>query len=203
MFNVRPASAAARACAAPAAFFTALRPFFGGSIGAGQVAGMIAKLTAFDAAGSPLAHVAYGLATSWWETGRTMQPAREAGHGAGQQYGKPGAHGGQIPYGRGDVQLTWDTGYERADRELGLHGALLADFDLALRPDISAQIMVRGMGEGWFTGRRFADYLPASGPASLPAMTAARAIINGRDRAAEIAVAAQHFQAALAAGGWS
>jgi hypothetical protein len=40
-----------------------------------------AKLAAFDAQGSPLAYVAYGVATSFQETGAKMQPVPEIGRG--------------------------------------------------------------------------------------------------------------------------
>ncbi len=204
MTDIRPTPAApTRALRTPAAFFTALRPLFGGSLTTSQVAGIEAKLLAFGDARAPLAWVAYGLATSWWETAHTMQPVREIGQGRGCAYGAPGCHGGQIAYGRGDVQLTWDHNYERADRELGLHGALIADYDLALRPDISARIMVEGMIEGWFTGRTLGDCLPTTGRAGLAAFVKARAIINGSDHAAQIAAAAATFQDALVAGGWA
>ncbi len=48
------------------------------------------------------------------------------------------------------------------------------------------------MREGWFTGRRLADYLPGD-------HAGARRIVNGTDRAAEIAALARGFEAALAA----
>ncbi|RZL27966.1 MAG: hypothetical protein EOP64_05920 [Sphingomonas sp.] len=44
-----------------------------------------------------------------------------------------------------------------------------------------AQIMVLGMTEGWFTGKRFASYLPAKAPATTVQFTSARRIINGID----------------------
>lgn len=200
----RPTPAASsRALATPAAFFAGVRPLFGGSLGTSQLAGIQAKLNAFGAVAAPIAWTAYGLATSAWETAMAMTPVSEAGCGRGLPYGVPGCHAGQVAYGRGDVQLTWDRNYERADRELGLGGALIADYALALRPDISAQIMVRGMVEGWFTGKRFADYLPVVGFASSAQFTAARRIINGVDRAAQVASYAAVFQEALADGHWS
>jgi hypothetical protein len=146
--------------------------------------------------------VAYALATAAWETARTMQPIAEYGKGRGRKYGAPGRNKGQVPYGRGYVQLTWDENYERADRELGLNGALIADYELALKPDIAGQIMRRGMVEGWFTGRKFAHTLPAKGPAAREAFVSSRPIINGRDKAAEIADLAMAFQQACQAGGW-
>lgn len=199
---VKPAIAATLALAAPGAFYTAIRPLFNGALRASQFTGIEAKLKAFGAIGSPIAWIAYGLATSFWETAHTMQPVEEIGRGRGRAYGVPGHNAGQIAYGRGDVQLTWDRNYERADRELGLRGALIADYRLALRPDISARIIVEGMTEGWFTGRKFADYLPIAGRATRARFEAARRIINGTDRAAAIAAVALAFQDALTAGRW-
>ncbi|WP_271300626.1 hypothetical protein [Sphingomonas sp. CV7422] len=199
-----PAIAAPRALARPKAFFDRIRPMFaGGAINAAQLAGIQCKLDAFGAAGCPIAYVAYGLATSFWETAQTMRPVPEIGRGRGKAYGVPGKHGGQIAYGRGDVQLTWDYNYAKADAELGLKGALIGNYDRALEPMISARIMVEGMLEGWFTGKRLANYLPSTGFASLAQFTQARRIINGTDRAAQIAALAAQFQDALADGGWT
>ena len=201
----KPATASARPAhglASPDKFFASIRPLFG-TMTKAQVEGIEAKLAAFAAKGSPLAHVAYGLATSFWETDRKMQPVPEIGRGRGKTYGKPGKHGGQIAYGRGDVQLTWDFNYERADAELGLKGALTSNYDRAMDTEISAQIMVLGMTEGWFTGKSFASYLPAKGKATVVQFTSARRIINGIDRAEKVAAFAMSFQAALIAGNWT
>ena len=193
----------ATALADPEAFYAVVRKgLFAGSISPAQFEGIQAKLEAFGAAAWPVAYAAYGLATSYWETARTMQPIEEYGKGKGRKYGSPGKHG-QVAYGRGDVQLTWDYNYERADKELGLNGALTADYSLALRPDISARIMVGGMSEGWFTGKKLSDYLPASGTASLDQFEDARRIINGTDHATDIAKVAATFQSGLVAGGWA
>lgn len=202
-----PAAAAATASgiADEAAFFNGLRGggLFPNGLQQPQVDGLKAKLAAFGAAGWPLSFAAYGLATSYWETARTLQPIEEYGKGKGRRYGVPGRNGGQVAYGRGDVQLTWDENYERADRELGLNGALIADYSLALRPDISARIMVAGMEDGWFTGRKLADMLPTKGPATAAQFKASRPIINGHDKDDEIAAIAMKFQAALQTGGWA
>ena len=186
----------------PDPFYAVIRKsLFAGTITTPQFLGIEAKFVAMGAAAWPIAFAAYGLATSYWETARTMQPIEEFGKGKGLKYGTPGKHG-QVAYGRGDVQLTWDYNYERADTELGLGGALTADYALALDPDISARIMVGGMSEGWFTGKKLADYLPAAGTASLEKFAAARRIINGTDKAAEIAKIAATFQSGLVAGAW-
>ncbi len=200
----KPATAPARPARglmSPDKFFASIRPLFG-AMTKPQVEGIEAKLAAFAAAASPLAYVAYGLATSFHETGQKMQPVSEIGRGRGKAYGKPGKHGGQVAYGRGDVQLTWDYNYDRADAELGLKVALTSNYDRAMETEISAQIMVLGMTEGWFTGRSFASYLPAKGKATVGQFTSARRIINGIDRAEKVASYAMSFQSALVAGGW-
>jgi hypothetical protein len=207
MTTASPAKASARPAhelASPAKFFAAIRPL-SGTLTPAQVQGIEAKLAAFAAAASPIAHIAYGLATSFHETARKMQPVEEIGRGRGKPYGKSGAHRGQVPYGRGNVQLTWDGNYEKADAELDLDGSLLADFGRALETDISARIMVRGIIEGWFAGdkigrHKLSRYLPAKGAASLKQFIPARRIINGVDRAGLVAEYAITFQTALNAG---
>jgi putative chitinase len=167
-----------------------------------QVAGTQRLLQAFGVARWPIAYAAYGLATGWRETNKQMQPVEEA-YFLGD---RADAYRKKLRYypwtGRGDVQLTWEANYRAADVALGLGGALVADPDLALKPDISARIMVWGMSTGAFTGKRLADYLPESGPADIHQFTNARRIINGLDAAVEIAGNALKFQDALAAGGW-
>lgn len=178
----------------PDRFFAALRAAFG-ALTQGQVDGanrLLAGLGADPRLSDPR-QAAYLLATAWHETDATLQPVREIGRGQGRRYGRPGRHGGQVPYGRGYVQLTWDANYERADRELGLGGRLIADYDLALDPAIAYAIASRGMVEGWFTGRRLCDFIHADRCDLLRA----RQIINRMDRAALIAGYARTFAAAL------
>ena len=170
-----------------AAFYKSIRPMFGGALSQAQVDGIEALLAATD--GLPISFRAYLLATCRHETADTMQPIAEYGKGKGKPYGKPGRHG-QAQYGRGYVQLTWDDNYERADDALGLNGALLKDFNLAMQPTIAAKILVRGCSEGWFTGKKLADYLPGD-------YRGARRVVNGLDKADLIAGYAREFEAAL------
>ena len=185
----------------PKAFFQALKPGLFTRLSQSQVEGINALLDAMKAARWPIADIAYGLATAYWETAKTMQPIREYGRGRGRRYGVPGPHGGQIAYGRGYVQLTWPENYQKADVALRLGGRLVANYDLALDPEIAAKIMVRGMREGWFTQRDLDDDLPRQGIAALRQFILSRDIINGTDHAREIAQVAIMFQAALLAGG--
>ncbi|PDT79945.1 hypothetical protein CO676_30305 [Sinorhizobium sp. BJ1] len=180
-----------------AKFFAAVRsPLFAGKMTEKQVQGADAILDEAERRGTPLAHLAYMLATALHETAKTMQPIAEYGKGAGRKYGVKGKYG-QVPYGRGYVQLTWDSNYERADKELGLKGALLRNFNLAMRQDIAAKIMFVGMTEGWFTGKKLADYIGARVD-----YVGARRIINGTDKAKTIAGHATVFEKALKAAGY-
>lgn len=159
-----------------------------------QVDGFNAVLKATE--GHTTAHRAYMLATAWHETAMTMQPIAEYGKGRGRRYGTPGRNGGQIPYGRGYVQLTWDDNYERMDGILRLNGSLIQNYERAMEPAIAADIMVVGMQQGVFTGKGLNDYL-SSDHGSLESFTKARRIINGTDKDRTIAQYALIFQEAL------
>lgn len=181
-------------------FFDEVRkPLFGGRLTASQVSGMEAKIKEFQKAKWPLSWAAYGLATSYHETARKMQPVKE-GLSASERWRKKNLR--YYPwYGRGDVQLTWEENYARADKELGLGGALLNDLDMALDPEISAEIMVRGMEKGWFSGDKngrhtLARHLP-NPTATKAQFKQARRIINLMDKADMIADQAIIFQSAL------
>ncbi|MBB4272803.1 hypothetical protein [Rhizobium mongolense] len=159
----------------------------------GQVKGMEALLDA--AASLAVDETAYVLATAYHETAATMQPIAEYGKGRGHKYGVPGRNGGQVPYGRGFVQTTWDVNYERTDRELGLGGRLIANYDLLLTDyELAAKAAVLGMIEGWYTTKKLADYF-AGGKCDY---VGARRIINGTDKAQKIAGHAAFFAKALA-----
>ena len=95
--------------------------------------------------------------------------------------------------GRGLVQITGRDNYARAGRQLGVD--LASDPDLALRPDLAAGILFAGMAQGWFTGRKLADYFndAVNDPVD------ARRIVNALDRAADIAGYHRAFLAALTA----
>jgi putative chitinase len=202
------------ALANPQAFFNALRSgLLGPTLTADEVSGCNAILGAMD--GTPLAWTAYALATAYHETASTMQPIKEYG---GETYftrlyditgARPQkalamentcAGDGPKYCGRGYVQLTWKRNYRIAGQKCGVD--LVANPELAKRPDIAAKVMREGMTEGWFTGKKFSDYLPAHGRATTGQYARARFIINGSDKAQRIAEHAKKFEAALEAGGW-
>ena len=183
------------------AFFSTVRARLG-SLDRLQVAGLETVLDACE--GAPLAHAAYMLATPWHATAKTMQPVREA-YWLSEEWRK--THLRYYPwYGRGYVQLTWKANYAKADvecAEAGLikPGELLANPDLAMRPDIAAFVMRKGMDEGWFSGVSLGKVLPASGVATRQQYMNARTIINGHDKADLIEDYAQAFEHALRDGG--
>lgn len=148
--------------------------------------------------------LAYILATTFHETAHTMQPIAEYGKGKGRKYGIKGKYG-QVPYGRGYVQLTWDYNYEKADKELKLNGALLKDFDLAMKPEIAVHILFAGMKKGWFTGKSlkdFIDNIDEGDKEDQREFANARRIINGTDKQILISQYALLFEKALKNAGY-
>lgn len=182
-------------------FFDKIRDtLFNGKLTAGQVNGMEAKLKAFREEGFPLSWAAYTLATSYHETAKRMLPVKE-GLSLSDDWRKKNLR--YYPYyGRGDVQLTWKTNYERADKELGLNGALLANLDLALDPVVSAKVIVIGMKEGWFSkGHSLPVHLPDE-VGTIAQFKESRRIVNIMDKAVTIAGYAIKFQDALSEAGY-
>ena len=206
-------------------FFYHVRPvLFAGSLNAAQVQGLDTLLTATES--YPKNQRAYILATAYHETARTMQPIAEYGKGAGRRYGtwRTNSMGvcycdtdgsgnkvyteNEYPhlyYGRGYVQLTWLKNYLKAGQalcDLGLIDdpqVLAKQPNLAMQPEIAATILVQGMQGGWFTGRRLSDYLTDT----TSDYRNARRIINGTDRAAQLADYAVIFEQALNKMDWS
>jgi len=64
--------------------------------------------------------LAYVLATTYHETDKKMQPIAEYGKGKGRSYGKVDPETGEVYYGRGYVQLTWKTNYEKYAKILNI-----------------------------------------------------------------------------------
>ena len=202
------------------AFFNAVRlnPF-PGHLTPSQVSGMEAILD-----GCPvdtlLEHLAYDLGTCPIETGWTMQPIKEKGGAAyfakmydirgdspakARELGNLNPGDGIAFCGRGLVQLTGRANYRKATQRLRALGLLVTGLDLetnpdlAMHPDVAAPVLFIGTREGWFTGKKLSDYLGA-GKADWKG---ARRIINGQDRAGEIALHAQAFAAALKKAGYA
>ncbi|ARQ56869.1 phage-related lysozyme-like protein [Rhizobium sp. Kim5] len=207
-------------------FFKSVRSsVFGGSLTQSQVQGVEALLDACQAYGvTDARHVAYVLATPVIETGNTFEPisenlnysadgllrtfsryfsvtevaayARQPQRIANRAYGDRMGNGPESSgdgwkfRGRGYCQITGRDNYLKFSRLLGVD--LVGNPDLALTQTIAAKIAVVGMRDGVFTGKRLSDYFGVG-----TEWTNARRIINGLDRAADIAKAAKAFHAAI------
>ncbi len=185
-------------------FFDKIRAsLFGGALEGGQVSGIEAILTEAERRNEPVNNTAYALATSHWETANTMQPIREYGKGKGRKYGVPAGPYRHVYYGRGLVQLTWLFNYEKASKKLGFD--FVKNPDAVMEPKWAVRILFEGMTEGWFTGvsfKTFIDAIDESDAEDGREYTGARKIINGKDKAAQIAAIALKYEAALRAAGY-
>ncbi len=177
---------------------------FGGKLTQDQVDGLNTIVQAInDFKLQDKRQAAYILATAYHETAKTMQPISERGSDAYlSKYdtgrlaaalgNTPQADGdGQKYKGRGYVQLTGTANYRKMSTLTGFN--LLKNPEYANRPNIAAQIMMHGMTKGLFTGKRLSDYIN-----SIKCdYKGARRIINGMDRANDIAEYAERFDDAL------
>jgi putative chitinase len=153
--------------------------------------------------------LAYMLATAYHETAHTMQPIGEYGGDdylfkmydpAGNRPAVAASLGNDQPgdgvryKGRGYVQLTGRANYRKLGQRLSVD--LEGNPELVLQPTIAAQVMSVGMTEGLFTGAKLGDFFRDG---EQPRWIEARRIINGLDRAHDIASYATWFYGALQA----
>lgn len=166
------------------------KALFGGKLNQSQVDGINTILKAVSDFGlTDLRHISYVLATAYHETARTMQPIEEYGKGKGHNYGV--AIKGKVYYGRGYVQLTWLSNYVTMGKLLDVN--FVDNPALACDPEIAAKIMLEGMTRGMFTGYKLDDYISGS----KCDYKNARRIINGIDRASDVAEYATKFEQGL------
>ncbi|RKD61568.1 hypothetical protein [Rhizobium sp. WW_1] len=205
-----------------AKFFAAARSsLFSGRLSTNQVNGMEAILDEWQARPFDTRWLAYMLATAYHETDQTMcaisenlnysadglratfpkyftatqaaayarQPQRIANRAYANRMGNGSeASGDGWRYrGRGLVQITGRNNYDRY--------GIADDPDKALDPVKAVEILFDGMTNGRLTGKKLADYFSATATDWI----GARKIINGTDRAADIAGYAKKFLAALEA----
>jgi putative chitinase len=177
-------------------FFENVRGSFG-PLRQNQVDGLTLLLRATE--DLPLRHRAYILATAWHETGPAssdlhMTPRKEIwGPTAAQKryegkktLGNTQPGDGKKYMGRGYVQITGRANYEKGAKLLGVN--LLENPDLAMIPAYAVKLIVHGMTNGWFTGKKLADY---------DSYENMRRVVNGTDRAALIADYAGKFEYAI------
>jgi putative chitinase len=178
----------------------------------------IAADAAITAAPCGMAWAAYMMATVEHETARTFIPIEEIGRGEGKPYGvvlqvacacemtgnnramrlgkaAQNSLRQNVYYGRGYVQLTWQSNYSRLGQALGMGRLLMEQPEVALQPEIAYAILSYGMTRGVFTGKRLGNYLNTSGEDFVQA----RRIVNGLDFADEIAALAVVWETNLLA----
>jgi hypothetical protein len=133
--------------------------------------------------------LAYILGTAYWETAKTMEPVKEA-YWLSENWRRNNLR--YYPwYGRGFVQLTWEANYKKASKKLSTD--LISNPNRVMEPEISAQILVQGSMEGWFTGKKIGDYITLN----RSDFVGARRVINGTDKAKTIAKIARKYDALL------
>ena len=162
-----------------------------------------------------LRFAAYMLATTLHETAYRMKPLEEYGKGRGRKYGRKIKMDGtayekpdRLYFGMGYVQLTWFENYLKSTKALEEnYPEVIARFNAisqipfnllenpvqALDPEIAYCVMSHGMRTGLFTGRRLSQYFTDS----IADWVNARRIINGLDKAENIAKHGREFFAIL------
>lgn len=184
---------------------------FGGRFRQAQVDGISAFLDKWegDMPDADDRWLAYMLATAHHETGQKMQPVREAfgasdddtirrldrafGSGAlhvSKPYWRRDAEG-KAWFGRGFVQITHKANYQRVGDALGID--LVSDPSVALELKIAVDILFKGMIDGLFTNRRLDQFFVGD----RSDWRNARRIVNGLDRADNIAEYGRHYYAAI------
>ena len=151
---------------------------------------------------------AYMLATAKVEAMHNFVPIKEKGGDAylkrkydvegenpirAKRMGNTEAGDGVKYAGRGFVQLTWKTLYEKLSKQLNLGDALVTDPDKALVYENAYNIMSIGMRKGSFTGVGLSKFINEDKCDFFNA----RKIINGTDRADDLAELAEGFEVIL------
>lgn len=195
------------------ALFDHLRlTLFGGRLARAQVEGLdaiIASWIRHDHSGDQR-QLAYVLATAFHETAGRLQPVRETLASSDEQaiarlerafqagrlqqvstpYWRRDALG-RSWFGRGFVQLTFQRNYQAMGNALGVD--LVGNPSSALELPIAADILVVGMRDGLFSGRKLGDYFSKD----RADWVNARRIVNGLDRADVVAGHAKVILAGL------
>lgn len=159
-----------------------------------QVDGIEAMLNEWDKRGlTDLRWLAYIFATTYHETGKTMQPIEEIGRGKNRKYGKKVKYTGEsyitpdkLYYGRGHTQNTWYEMYDTLTKQAtkdGKHWNFLEQPELLLQMEPSIWATFHCMVKGVYTGKSLKSYFNETTEDWINA----RRIINGTDKADLIA----------------
>ena len=168
------------------AFYESIREsLFEGVLTQRQVDGMNAVMDTWEQYhfDKDIRWLAYCMATAHHETAYVWDAIEEYGKGSGQPYGEPTGPYGECYYGRGFVQLTWITNYEKGEKILketyDLECPMVQYPHRMLEVEPAALILFDGMIDGWFTGVGLPTYFNASTEDPYNA----RRTVNGTDKA--------------------
>lgn len=168
---------------------------FGGRISHSAVVGIKAIIRAWgEHSTADTTQLAYILATAFHETGRFVHMEEIA---SGEAYegradlGNDQPGDGKRYKGRGFVQITGRRNYRELGKRIGVD--LERQPQRAAETNIAAAVLVIGMVEGLFTGKRLDEYVTQT----RYSFVEARRVVNGTDRASEISRYAQQFLAAI------
>lgn len=140
------------------------------------------------------AQIAYILATTVHESGAGAHMTEFA---SGNAYNGRSSLGNTQPgdgprfKGRGYVQVTGRNNYTNWSQKLGVD--LVGNPELASQPGTAARILVQGMKEGSFTGKKLGDYVGEG----RQDFEGARRVVNGTDKAGPIADTARKILSAM------
>lgn len=138
--------------------------------------------------------IAYILATTVHESGagKYMEEIASGSAYEGRKDLGNNQSGDGVRYkGRGFVQITGRNNYTNWSKKLGID--LVGNPEQAERPEIAARILVQGMKEGSFTGKKLSDYIGGG----KQDFEGARRIVNGTDKAGTFAGTARKILAVL------
>lgn len=194
-------------------FFDHIRTvLFDGSLKQSQVDGLTAILDKWEGEmpKDDDRWLAYMLGTAHHETGRTMQAVRETfastddkaiailekAFKAGKltwvstPYWRKDSKG-RSWLGRGLVQLTHKSNYEKMAKETGID--LVGDPSQAMNLGVAVEIMFKGMIKGSFTGKKLGDFFSTT----KEDWRGGRRIINGTEKADLVASYAKNYYGAI------
>ena len=170
-------------------FFDAIRPIFPQGMTLAQVDRIEAILDGLQERKAPIRHAAYILATAFHESDR-FRAMVEYADGKAYEFrkslGNTVAGDGPKFKGRGFVQITGRRNYRDWSRRLGVD--LIKEPHLAASMPVAVRILIEGMLQGTFTGKKLADFA---------AYKDMRRVVNGTDRADDISDYAINFENAL------
>jgi predicted chitinase len=170
-------------------FFDAIRPLFPAGMNLAQVDRIEAVIEGLEARKASVRHAAYILATAFHESDRfraMVEYADGKAYEGRRSLGNTQKGDGPRFKGRGFVQITGRRNYRDWSRRLGVD--LVKEPQLAASLQYATRILIDGMLQGTFTGKKLDDF---------KSYRDMRRVVNGTDRADMIAGYAVDFEDAL------